>query len=681
MKFFSNLGIKQKISITVSSLLIICMIFLLLIASILSATYNTSLASNYLKDILNVQTQLSSEYIDSIEKYICSYAASPDLKEMLENPNDKALQAKLQAYTDTYSTNRNDIDGIYLADPTTYLFAHTNHDLIGKPFMEGEKLTQLQQVLFNSHDVINRGVAFSPSSQTYVFSMMLPIYNDSNTLLGFVGLAVKLDSLLGNLSSSNISGFNNTFYALINTTNNQFISTSIPELNGTDIENSTLIDVLDSKTYTSKEKISLTNSSNVKCLALFQEIEGQNLLLMLTIPHSEINRIVGSSVRVLSFVAIISVILIGFIVYAFASNISKGIIQIESSLEKITHLDLSSDHTLDKLNTGKNEIAHMAQSVQFLRSILQEIIGKLNNCNTELQDGAHTSNEVAGKLVDCANDNAATTEELSASIDNTTSAIHTTNLLVNKMNEIVTSIETSSAEGIRLSSEILSKNTQLNTKLSSSLQEKFDKLDETKLQINQVVAALSSIEQVKDMAQAILQVTAQTKLLALNASIEAARAGQAGKGFAVVAEEIGKLSYESEEVVNHIQVIVENSNHSVTDIKDCFTEIVNFLENDVFILFKQVSSLLTDSNENVEVIKNTVDEINNKVEEMTTSMQTISLELNNISQASEYNTQAVNEVVKKTEVIVSVSNEIQDLSEMNNNSAQVLKNINDQFKY
>ena len=681
MRLFSNQSIKHKISFSVSLLLILCMSLILATSSILSVSYNTRLASNYLSDVVNSQAQLSANYISSVRQYIQSYAASSDLIELLENPSDKALQKKLQVYTDYYTTQRNDLDGIYLADEDTFLFTHTNHDLVGKTFKEGKELETLQQMLHDTHDVINRGVAFSPSSNTFVFSMIKPIYSDSDKLLGFVGIAVTLDSLVGELNESNISGFNNTSFALINTNTKQYISASDSSLNGTEITDIKLNEILDSNAYKSSDAIHLTDSTGTKRLALFKSLEDDGLLLMVTVPETEVNKNVRESTGALFVFAVIAVVLVGLLVYLFSAKIGKDIAVIEHSLKKITDLDLSPSNELIALGKGKNEIASMSQSVQSLRSTFQEIISQLSSCNAELHNSATTSNDVAGKLVDCANDNAATTEELSASIDNTNTAIHNANMLVTNMNDVVTSIEASSSEGIRLSADVLSQNKALNQRLSTTLQDKMNKISQTKEQINEVVDKLSSIEQVKEMADDILTVTSQTKLLALNASIEAARAGQAGKGFAVVAEEIGKLSYESEQVVNRIQAIVENSNHSIDSIKSCFGDIVNFFEADIFVLFKQILELLTDSNNNVEVIKNAIDKIHSRVEEMTNAMKTISFEIDNVGQASEYNAQAVGEVVHKTEFMVNISNEIHQLSKINSESADILKKINDQFTY
>ena len=98
----------------------------------------------------------------------------------------------------------------------------------------------------------------------------------------------------------------------------------------------------------------------------------------------------------------------------------------------------------------------------------------------------------------------------------------------------------------------------------------------------------ASIEKVKKMEQVlkiIKQVSSQSKILGLNAGIEAARAGQAGLGFAVVAKEIRKLASESEDSVAGVSVILE-------EIQEIFQTIQEQVETNTAIIEEQTSSMV-----------------------------------------------------------------------------------------
>ena len=98
----------------------------------------------------------------------------------------------------------------------------------------------------------------------------------------------------------------------------------------------------------------------------------------------------------------------------------------------------------------------------------------------------------------------------------------------------------------------------------------------------QVIQSLTSkVEDVQNFVGSIIEISNQTNLLALNASIEAARAGEAGRGFAVVASEIGDLATQTLDTVSTIDEIVGEVNSSVSNMTECLTTIMEFLEQTV----------------------------------------------------------------------------------------------------
>lgn len=72
-----------------------------------------------------------------------------------------------------------------------------------------------------------------------------------------------------------------------------------------------------------------------------------------------------------------------------------------------------------------------------------------------------------------------------------------------------------------------------------------------------------AISEIDKMIGVVRDISSKTDLLALNASIEAARAGQAGKGFAIVAHEVARLSEKSQESIGVVEAACENLKHNI----------------------------------------------------------------------------------------------------------------------
>lgn len=146
------------------------------------------------------------------------------------------------------------------------------------------------------------------------------------------------------------------------------------------------------------------------------------------------------------------------------------------------------------------------------------------------------------------------------------------------------------------------------------------------------------VKEITEIINVINSISANIKLLALNASIEASRAGEQGRGFAVVASEVGALSESSasatksmEEIAisiskktssikNNVELLKAELNNEITDINNAGNEIVSIVEklNSQKRFSEDIYSMAINQDENLEIIENSISEISNSVENMST---------------------------------------------------------------
>lgn len=149
-------------------------------------------------------------------------------------------------------------------------------------------------------------------------------------------------------------------------------------------------------------------------------------------------------------------------------------------------------------------------------------------------------------------------------------------------------------------------------------------MEDNQILMNQMRVAMDKIhetsQQVVGIIKAIEDIASQTNLLSLNASIEAARAGDVGKGFAVVAGEIGNLANESARAVNTTRELItvslneiEKGNALATDVLESLSKAVNEIEN--------VNVMIQNSAENAVAQMESVHQIRDGVEELSQGIQ------------------------------------------------------------
>lgn len=379
-------------------------------------------------------------------------------------------------------------------------------------------------------------------------------------------------------------------------------------------------------------------------------------ILVLTADESEvlagITTVTGVAVGIIAIVVLIAII----ISFIMGRRLMRPLVKVSTIIEDVANGNIEADFSVVK--ESNDEIGLIIEKMKELTQSLGSIVGKIRNSSDTMSSNSYELNDTSSQTL-------AANNEISKAVEDVAEGSTGMAASISKINENLLEMSNETKDINASVDEIKNQTT--------AVQDSSHKMDEGISAISKRIETVNTtVDKVSNIVSVIEEISSETNLLSLNASIEAARAGDAGKGFAVVAQEIRVLSDNTNTELENIKQIISSL---VEECRYCVQASGTIVEDNAK-QKEEIKAVLDEFGSLDEQIQKTAEKAD-EIEELVTAMielnDDITKSSNSLTDVSAANAAATEEMNANIEELNAMMHGVSEMAEHMNNESDGLK--------
>lgn len=393
-------------------------------------------------------------------------------------------------------------------------------------------------------------------------------------------------------------------------------------------------------------------------------------ILVLTADESEalagITTVTGVAVGISAIVVLLAII----ICFILGRRLMRPLVKVSTIIEEIANGDINADFGMVK--ETNDEIGLIIEKMKELTQSLGNIVGKIRNSSDTMSANSYELNDTSSQTLAANNEISKAVEDVAEGSTGMAASISKINENLLEMSNETKDINESVNEIRNQTTAVQDSSKIMNDKIKS-MQDSSHKMDEGISAISKRIETVNTtVDKVSNIVSVIEEISSETNLLSLNASIEAARAGDAGKGFAVVAQEIRVLSDNTNTELENIKQIISSL---VEECRYCVQASGTIVEDNAK-QKEEIKAVLDEFGSLDEQIQKTAEKAD-EIEELVTAMielnDDITKSSNSLTDVSAANAAATEEMNANIEELNAMMNGVSEMAGQMNDESDGLK--------